>query len=50
VIFSWQGSPIIQYPRDIIWSIKPNLIVKTGIARAGSLIFQRNGRLGVDVE
>lgn len=43
--FTWQGRPIIQYPQDIvamqelIWSIKPDLIIETGIAHGGSLIF-----------
>ncbi len=43
--FSWQGRPIIQYPQDIVavqelvWSIKPDLIIETGIAHGGSLIF-----------
>lgn len=43
--FSWQGRPIIQYPQDMIamqelvWSIKPDLIIETGIAHGGSLIF-----------
>lgn len=43
--FSWMGLPIIQYPQDvvamqeIIWSIKPDLVIETGIARGGSLIF-----------
>lgn len=43
--FDWQGRPIIQYPQDIvamqelIWSIKPDLIIETGIAHGGSLIF-----------
>ena len=43
--FSWQGRPIIQYPQDIIamqeliWQIKPDLIIETGIAHGGSLIF-----------
>lgn len=42
--FSWLGRPIIQYPQDmvamqeLIWSIKPDLIVETGIAHGGSLI------------
>lgn len=42
--FSWQGRPIIQYPQDIvamqelIWSIKPDLIIETGIAHGGSLV------------
>ena len=43
--FEWLGRPIIQYPQDIIamqnliWSIKPDMIVETGIARGGSIIF-----------
>jgi cephalosporin hydroxylase len=43
--FSWLGRPIIQYPQDIVamqelvWTVQPDLIVETGIARGGSLIF-----------
>ncbi|MDH5359389.1 MAG: cephalosporin hydroxylase family protein [Gammaproteobacteria bacterium] len=43
--FEWLGRPIIQYPQDIvamqelIWAIKPDLIIETGIARGGSLVF-----------
>lgn len=43
--FRWLGIPIIQYPQDIIayqeiiWNVKPDLIIETGIARGGSLIF-----------
>jgi len=43
--FTWMGRPIIQYPQDIlamqelIWSIKPDLIIEAGIAHGGSLIF-----------
>lgn len=43
--FSWMGRPIIQYPQDImamqeiIWNVKPDLIIETGIAHGGSLIF-----------
>ena len=43
--YAWQGRPIIQYPQDmmamqeLIWSIKPDLIIETGIAHGGSLIF-----------
>ena len=43
--FEWLGRPIIQYPQDIvamqelIFRIKPDLIVETGIAHGGSLIF-----------
>jgi cephalosporin hydroxylase len=43
--FSWLGRPIIQYPQDmiaiqeLIWLIQPDLIIETGIAHGGSLIF-----------
>jgi cephalosporin hydroxylase len=43
--FSWLGRPIIQCPQDIlamqqlIWEVKPDLIIETGIAHGGSLIF-----------
>ena len=42
--FSWLGRPIIQYPQDIvalqeiIWQVKPDLIIETGIAHGGSLV------------
>jgi len=43
--FEWLGRPIIQYPQDmiaiqeLIWQIKPDLIIETGIAHGGSLVF-----------
>jgi cephalosporin hydroxylase len=43
--YFWLGRPIIQYPQDmlamqaIIWSVKPDLVIETGIAHGGSLIF-----------
>lgn len=43
--FSWLGRPIIQYPQDlvalqeIIFNTKPDVIIETGIAHGGSLIF-----------
>ncbi len=43
--FSWLGRPIIQFPQDmiatqeLIWKTKPDLIIETGIAHGGSLIF-----------
>lgn len=43
--FSWLGRPIIQLPQDVfamqelIWTVQPDLIVETGIAHGGSLIF-----------
>ncbi|MGO6905460.1 CmcI family methyltransferase, partial [Rhizobium ruizarguesonis] len=44
-LWSWMGVPIIQLPVDIlatqevIWATKPDVIIETGIARGGSLIF-----------
>ena len=43
--FRWLGRPIIQFPQDmvalqeLIWKIKPDFIIESGIARGGSLIF-----------
>jgi cephalosporin hydroxylase len=43
--FEWLGRPIIQYPQDIIamqeiiWAVQPDLIIETGVAHGGSLIF-----------
>ena len=43
--FSWLGRPIIQIPSDmvaiqeVIWAVKPDLIIETGIAHGGSLIY-----------
>jgi len=42
--FDWLGRPIIQYPNDIhilqeiVWEVKPDVIIETGIAHGGSLI------------
>lgn len=42
--FAWLGRPVIQYPQDVvalqelIWSVRPDLIIETGIAHGGSLI------------
>ncbi len=42
---TWMGRPIIQFPNDmfiiqeLIWKIKPDLIIETGIAHGGSIIF-----------
>ena len=63
--FTWMGRPIIQFPQDIvamqeiIWQTKPELIIETGIAHGGSLIFYAsmleligaNGQvLGIDID
>lgn len=43
--FDWMSRPIIQYPQDVvamqelIWTVKPDLIIEMGIAHGGSLIF-----------
>lgn len=42
--FSWLGRPVIQLPQDVlavqelIWQVRPELVVETGIAHGGSLI------------
>jgi len=42
--FTWLGVPIIQYPQDIValqelvWRIRPELIIETGVAHGGSLM------------
>lgn len=62
--FKWMGRPIIQYPQDmmamqeIIWDIKPDLIIETGIAHGGSIIYYASlleligkGKvLGIDID
>ena len=62
--FAWMGRPIIQLPEDmlrtqeVIYSLKPDVIVETGIAHGGSLIYYASickaigkGRIvGVDIE
>lgn len=43
--FTWFGRPVIQVPQDtftfqeMIWEVKPDLIIETGIAHGGSLVF-----------
>ena len=54
--FEWLGRPIIQYPQDIcamqelIYQTRPDLIVETGIAHGGSLIFYASMLLLLDYE
>ena len=62
--FSWLGVPIIQYPQDmiamqeLIWDIKPDLIIETGIAHGGSIIYYasllemigKGSVLGIDID
>ncbi len=43
--FTWLGRPVIQFPQDlvamqeIIWRVRPEVIVETGVAHGGSLVF-----------
>ena len=63
--FTWLGRPIIQFPQDIvaiqelIWRVKPDLVIETGIAHGGSLILSTSilemiggkGKvLGIDID
>jgi cephalosporin hydroxylase len=62
--FSWMGRPIIKLPEDMvrtqeaIWEVQPDVIVETGVAHGGSLVFYaslfaalNHGRvIGVDIE
>jgi cephalosporin hydroxylase len=62
--FTWLGRPIIQLPEDliriqeVIYEIRPDVIVETGVAHGGSLVFYASlckamdgGRvIGVDIE
>jgi cephalosporin hydroxylase len=63
-LWSWMGVPIIQLPADImatqevIWATKPDVIVETGVARGGSVLFMASlleligkGKvIGIDVD
>ncbi len=62
--FAWMGRPIIQLPEDmvrlqeVIWDLKPDVLVETGVAHGGSLVFyaslfeaMNRGRvIGIDIE
>ncbi len=62
--FTWLGRPVIQLPDDllriqeVIWRLQPDLIVETGVAHGGALVFYASlcallgrGRVvGVDIE
>src|SRR5688500_3284220 len=62
--FRWMGRPIIQYPQDmiamqeILWDVRPGLIVETGSAHGGSLSYcaslcelMGHGKvLGIDID
>jgi cephalosporin hydroxylase len=63
-LWSWMGVPIIQFPADVmatqevIWATRPDIIIETGVARGGSVLFMAsmlelmgNGRvIGVDID
>ena len=62
--FTWMGRPVIQLPEDmiriqeVIWRVRPDVIVETGVAHGGSLVFYASlfeamghGRvIGIDIE
>jgi cephalosporin hydroxylase len=62
--FTWLGRPVIQLPDDLIraqeaiWLVRPDVIVETGVAHGGSLVFLASlcrllgtGRvIGVDIQ
>jgi cephalosporin hydroxylase len=63
--FTWMGRPLIQFPQDmlamqeIIWRVRPDLIIETGVAHGGSLIYYasllellgNDGRvIGIDID
>ncbi|NGX60784.1 MAG: Rhamnosyl O-methyltransferase [Chlamydiae bacterium] len=62
--FSWLGRPVLQLPEDllrmqeVLWELKPDLVIETGIALGGSLLFyaslcQLNGKgsvVGIDID
>ncbi len=63
-LWSWLGVPIIQLPEDVlatqevIWATKPDVIIETGVARGGSVLFMASilqligkGKvIGVDID
>jgi len=56
--YSWMGRPIVKYPNDMLiqqelmWMLKPDLIIETGIAHGGSIIFSASMQkmMGIDGE
>jgi cephalosporin hydroxylase len=63
-LWTWMGVPIIQMPADVmatqevIWATKPDVIIETGVARGGSVLFMASllqvmgkGKvIGVDID
>ena len=54
--FDWLGRPIIQFPQDVVglqalvWEVKPDLIIETGIAHGGSLVLSASLLALLDIE
>lgn len=56
--YSWMGRPIIKFPNDMViqqelmWRLRPDLVIETGIAHGGSLIFSASmmEMMGIDGE
>lgn len=63
--FRWLGRPVIQFPEDLVamqellWEVRPDLVIETGVAHGGSLVFYASmlelhggaGRvLGIDID
>lgn len=62
--FTWLGRPVIQLPEDmlrvqeVLWQVKPDVLIETGVAHGGSLVFyaslfkamERGRVIGVDIE
>jgi cephalosporin hydroxylase len=63
-LWSWMGVPIVQLPADVmatqevIWATKPDVIIETGVARGGSVLFMaalleligKGKVIGVDID
>lgn len=56
--YTWMGRPIIKFPNDMViqqelmWELKPDLVIETGIAHGGSIIFTASmmEMMGIDGE
>ncbi len=62
--FTWMGRPVIQYPQDIVamqeilWQVRPDLVIETGIAHGGSIVLYASilelighgSVLGIDID
>lgn len=56
--YTWMGRPIIKFPNDmviqqeIMWNLRPDLVIETGIAHGGSIVFSASmmEMMGIDGE